>query len=233
MLLDCYRNVQLSFGQIHARHFAGRARPTVANRIGTLRRRGLLVVHRLGAVIYQGGRVAVGAVYHVTKRGMQLLQALYPQVTFRERPALVNNASLIHDLILTEVLTALASRSPSNRITHGRLLDVPEGQRRRMPDAVMEAPDGGGQIAIELELTAKSERRYRSIVFQYRTDPKYQTVLYVVAGRAIEAKVRRIIAGRRMIPGLPVPDAGKFEFLTLGSLLDRASVASIAHQTLT
>ena len=158
-------------------------------------------------VLYQGGRIPVGAVYQVTRRALPILQTAFPDETFQDHPARLSPFNLIHDLTLTDMMTELAKRNPRCRFVHGRLLNNAGHDRRRSPDAVMELPGDGCRIAVELELTAKSERRYRSIVFQYRSDPGYQKVLYVVAGKAIEAKIRRVIAGRRPVPLTLVGDA--------------------------
>jgi hypothetical protein len=160
-----------------------------------------------------------------------MLQSLFPEDIFRDEPVPLNQASLAHDLVLTDVMTALVARHPDCRITHGKLLPGGAGERRLVPDAVMDAPNGGGRVAIELELTPKSGKRYRAIVFQYRQDPRFQKVLYVVAGRSIEAKIRYHIAGRAMVPGLPMPATGKFEYMRLGELLQGTSTSGFFRHT--
>lgn len=149
-----------------------------------------------------------------------MLQARYPEETFRDRPVPLNLGSLVHDLILTGAMTALTERHPSGKIVHGKLLESEHPGRRRCPDAVLDFPEEGGRVAVELELTAKSEKRYRAIIFHYRQDQRYHRVLYVVRGRSIEDKIRRVITGRRSVPGLPDPGMGKFEFVTLNDLLN-------------
>jgi hypothetical protein len=75
------------------------------------------------------------------------------------------------------------------------------------------------QIAVELELTSKSERRYRQIIFQYRRDRQWDQVIYVVGKESIGQKILAEIHGRRP-PSTEQPSAaGKFQIISLQTLL--------------
>ena len=50
-------------------------------------------------------------------------------------------------------------------------------------------------MALELELTAKSEMRYREIILSYRTSSEFDSVLYVVKELSIQKKIGGLITG--------------------------------------
>jgi hypothetical protein len=89
--------------------------------------------------------------------------------------------------------------------------------------------DHSEQPGEELELTAKSERRYREIILQYRLHPLFPKVLYIVSGAAIQEKIAYEITNQKRIPGLPVPSTGKFYFVTLSALLVDPMAAPISN----
>lgn len=233
LLHDLYSHTTLSFSQIHKRHFQNAAKQTVNNRITKLVKARLVRRCRVGIVIYQAHSQEIGSVFQITRNGIRFLKMRFAQEGFRDEPVRLNTLTLSHDLLLTESMDALRSRFPQARIVHGRLSQGMESDRTRLPDAVLELPDSGERVAVELELTAKSERRYLEIVNQYRLQNHYSKVLYVVSQSSIAEKLRYQITGMKMQPGLPERSTGRFYFVELNSLLATPTTATIRNGTST
>lgn len=219
LLGDLARFGVLSFTQIGTRHFPKASMPTVCNRLSQLVYAGFVHRFRIGREIYHGRPKLIGVVYRVTRAGLSVLQAYSPEGPVPARPMPLNPANLSHDLLLVDVVSVLERRFPGTRISPGHLLERRDIRSGRRPDAVIEFPDGGGRMAVELELTVKSARRYREIVTTYRLLPEYQEVLSVVSNRSIEAAIQSQILGYKPRPGLAVASTGKFRFVTLTTLL--------------
>ena len=97
----------------------------------------------------------------------------------------------------------------------------------RLPDALVLTPRGEIETAIELELTAKSDKRYREIILQYRLSTTYKSVLYVTATKSIADKIKVQIFGRP-VPGLSTPQStGKFSFVLLNEIRSAMTRPSI------
>lgn len=161
----------------------------------------------------------IGVVYQLTRKGHTFLKTSCPDNLIRDEPPQLNLPSLAHDLLLNDVLSALKKRFPEKRLVHGKLFPIPTGGGIRHPDAIIVGQAGEGNVAVELELTAKSESRYRTIVVQYLTTLSFKKVLYVVGGKTISDKIKFQITHQKSPPGLPEPSTGKFYFVTLSDLL--------------
>ncbi|MGZ6310407.1 MAG: replication-relaxation family protein [Bdellovibrionota bacterium] len=218
ILRGCYENGVLSFSQIRRRYFEGRANSTLCNRLSRLKGIGLLRSYRMGQVLYQGSPQAIGTVYEISKAGIRTLEQIDPKTNYREEPIPINHAALTHDLLLSDVSEAFKRRWSGAEITNGKLLKSSGLIGARLPDAVLEVPDAPGKIAVELELTAKSERRYREIILGYRLSQDYPLVLYVTGKDPIREKIEATLDQKR-IPGLPKGSTGKFYFADLNSLI--------------
>lgn len=228
LVRDCYRYTLLSFEQLARRHFPGRSVSTISNRLGQLCRAGLLDKTRVNLSLFSG-RKEVGVIYQVTRAALRILPLRYPEEPFRDCPVTFNPTTLVHDLTLNDVMAALETRYPTGRWVHGRLFDGAIRKGGRVPDAVFLSPRGSPEIAVELELTAKSERRYREIVLQYQLSPDVSKVLYVVGSRSIADKIKYQITHRKEIPGLPAPATGKFHFAVLGELVGQPVTALMTN----
>jgi hypothetical protein len=218
LLSDCYHQVMLSISQIHLRHFPGLSLTTTKNRIGRLKAAGYLAVFPVAHVDEGRGCQRIGVVYQITTKAIRLLRINAPLENFRDEPVRLSPFILSHDLLLTDVMTVLKMRLPGYKIVHGKLVQGEEATRKRQPDAVLYSPDGRENIAIELELTSKSLRRYRDIILEYRLQSQYPKVLYITATRPIAEKIQTLIA-HKPVPGLPAPSTGKFYFTLLQNLL--------------
>ena len=72
-------------------------------------------------------------------------------------------------------------------------------------------------MALEIELTAKSEMRYREIILSYRTSAEFDSVLYVVKDISIQKKIGGLIIGFNGRYELS-DDTDKFKFMTLNQI---------------
>ena len=86
--------------------------------------------------------------------------------------------------------------------------DIKE-QQQNLADAIVwiKSLKNNEKIALELELTAKSEKRYRELILKYRLSKDFNKVLYVTNQRQIETKIKSLL-GTGLVNE-------KFKFLTL------------------
>lgn len=229
LLHDCYSHAVLSIAQITDRHFPNRAKPTVLNRLTKLRKGGLLARSQVGIVLHYGKSKDIGTVYQITRKGLKLLKASYPNELFREDPVRLNSHSLAHDLLLTDTWASLKKRFPELKSVHGRVLPAARNPNEKIPDAVIFDDTDRPFIAVELELSAKSTARYREIVLQYQVHSHFQAVLYVVGDASIQEKIQFQITQQKPPRGLKKPSTGKFFFCTLKQLQNDPLNASISN----
>jgi hypothetical protein len=104
-----------------------------------------------------------------------------------QNPVTLNLSCLYHDLLLTDVLRVFKSSWIATK-------PVKENTNR-IPDAVLVDPRTNKKMALELELTSKSEMRYREIILSYRSSSEFESVLYVVKDEAIQKKIGGLITG--------------------------------------
>ncbi|HXH76683.1 MAG TPA: hypothetical protein VNJ08_17060 [Bacteriovoracaceae bacterium] len=91
--------------------------------------------------------------------------------------------------------------------------------KNRIPDAVIIDPRANKKMALELELTGKSEMRYRDIILSYRTSSDFEKVLYVVKDKSIQRKLGGLITGFNSRYEIG-DDTDKFQLMTVGELLN-------------
>lgn len=217
MLKDLSLLGAMSFSQISSRHFENADASTVCNRLTKLVNAGLVTRFRVGSQQYQGKAKTIGVIYQITRRGLSKIRNFFPEVPFRDEPVPLNTASLAHDLLLTDVMRELERRFEGAKVIHGNQLKRQSLDGVRAPDAIIEYLSGK-KIAVELELTVKSKRRYRHIVTNYRLLPEYEQVLYIVANQAIQTTIEGEILGYKPRKGEQKPSTGKFKFLKLQTL---------------
>ncbi len=211
VLEDIYDNQFLSFYQIHEKHFSENKRPTVYNRLSKLIRANILEAINVNLFAHHRKSELVGVIYKLTKDGLKMLQEYKTTVNLNPAPMPLNLSCLYHDFLLTDVLRVL--KMPYRRSTR-----VKEVGNERIPDAVLFDHEKKINVALELELTAKSEMRYRDIVLSYRTSHEFDRVLYVVRDESIQRKIGGVITGHRNSYELG-DDTDKFSFVTQGELL--------------
>jgi hypothetical protein len=96
-------------------------------------------------------------------------------------------------VLLVDVVDALREKFPGAILTNGRLLGDQASAQSVNPDAVLEFPECKERWAVELELNAKSEKRYREIVLRYRLQSAFARVLYVTGSREVVQKLARVL----------------------------------------
>ncbi|MFY7994151.1 MAG: hypothetical protein ACOVP4_12715 [Bacteriovoracaceae bacterium] len=206
LLKDINDSQFLSFYQVHEKHFPENKRPTVYNRLSKLMAAEIIKAVSINLIAYHRRGEILGVVYVLTKEGLRRLQDYKMTEDINQNPASLNLSCLYHDLLLTDVLRIFKAS--------WKILKPTKIDQKRIPDAILIDPRTNKKMALELELTAKSERRYREIILDYRTSSEYDSVLYVVKDESIQKKVGGLITrfnGRYEIGD----DTDKFKFMTL------------------
>lgn len=208
----------LSFQQIQSSFFSGRTKATTHNRLTLLERKGYLKRVRIGRVFHHLENRDIGVVFQATRSALKCLHLVRPQLLYKTDPIAINTHELLHDLILTDVLKALKIRFCDENFLGAKTLETTFLPKGRVPDAVILNGDRKVKLAIELEITAKSEKRYRQILTSYRVHPCIEKVLYITGAKAIDEKIQGIL-DHKPSPGLAKPMTGKFYFLDFKELL--------------
>lgn len=211
LLKDIYENSFLSFYQIHEVHFKNCARPTVYNRLSKLIKGSLLKAIRVNMQAFHRKGEGIGVIYTLTKEGLKLVRAFNEDV-LRELPVPINLAQLEHDLILADTIRVLLEQNSDLKIINSKLL---HGQfKDQVPDAVIFDEQRNCKLALEVELNAKSNFRYREIISNYSLSGEFEKVLYLIKDRAIQKKIGGITTGHEG-SYLFGDDTGKFLFCGL------------------
>lgn len=195
----------MAFYQIKDTHFRDCANSTIYNRLSKLIRSGIIDSVRVNLIAIHKGNMDIGVVYSLTKEGLTLLKTYSHFEIKRAVPIPINFNQLTHDLILIDVLKKMDG-------VNSKLVSFSNSYGDQVPDGIVTR--NNKKVAIEVELTAKSNLRYREIVSNYRTSSKYDEVLYIVKDKAIQKKISDIITenlGNYFNEG----DTDKFGFITL------------------
>lgn len=211
LMNDLYDSNFLSFYQIHEKHFPENKKPTVYNRLSKLVSANLITSVNINLIAYHRRGEFLGVIYQLTKEGLKRLQDFNMRGVIELNPVPLNLNCLYHDLLLTDVLRLLKRTL--------KLTTMITGNQTRIPDAVLFDPMTNKNIALELELTAKSESRYRDIVLSYRTSNEFDSVLYIVKDESIQRKIGGVITGFNSRYELN-DDTDKFKFMTLAEILN-------------
>ncbi len=217
-LSELYENVVLSFPQVCRKVFQGKAKSTVLNRLGKLEGMGFIERWRVPVLDSKSPGPGVFVVFSITRKGIGALQARHPGKRFRQKPIRIHGYAIHHDVLLVDVMDALREKFPGAFVENGRLLPDQAAASAVYPDAVLDLPGRKESWAVELELTAKSEKRYREIVLRYRLQSVFDRVLYVTDREEVVQKLARALD--RMPEQLGSnPPAEKFLLLSLKELL--------------
>src|SRR3989344_927329 len=179
LLHELYGNVMLSFPQVMRKVFVGRAKSTVLNRLGRLEGLGVIERWKIPLLDSRAPGPGIFVVFQITKYGIRALKEKIRDRIFREKPVRLHGYSIHHDVLLVDVLDALREKFPGAAITNGKLLENVAEEKVVQPDALFLLPGGQERWAVELELSAKSEKRYREIVLRYRLSRAFDRVLYI------------------------------------------------------
>lgn len=217
VLKSLYDNVVMSFPQIARMHFQNRSKPTVINRLTKLEMAGLITRLKVPRLQVTGATNVISVVYQISRNGIRALQKRLPGIELRPEPVRLRPYSVDHDLLLVDVLAALKIQRPALEFLNGELWLADGRHNGLRPDAILVNPNGLGKSAMELELTAKSEKRYRELILKYRLSNDFAKVIYVTSHRQIETKIKAILG--------PGGSDERFEFLKLEDVLGVNSVS--------
>ncbi len=218
VMKDIYDSQFLSFYQIHEKHFPANKRPTVYNRLSKLVKAEVIKAINVNLIAYHRNGDLLGVVYVLTKDGLNRLQDFKMTEDINPNPVTLNLSCLYHDLLLTDVLRILKG---SWKVTKPS-----KENQNRIPDAVLFDQRTNKKMALELELTAKSEMRYRDIILSYRTSSEFDCVLYVVKDISIQKKIGGLITGfngRYEISD----DTDKFKLMTLNEIFNSTKEGNV------
>ncbi len=220
LLMELYRNVVLSFPQVCRKVFLGKAKSTVLNRLGKLEGMGFLERWRVPVLDSKQPGPGIFVVFSITRKGIAALSARHLGQSFRQKPIRVHGYGIYHDVLLVDVMDALRVKFPGAAVTNGRLWGQNVAVASVNPDAVLELPGGKERWAVELECTAKSEKRYREIVLRYRLQSVFDRVLYVTDRDEVVQKLARILERKPSALGADAPTE-KFLLLPRSDLVSK------------
>jgi hypothetical protein len=221
ILARVYEHAVASFEQIKVGFFPAVNIQTASNRMNRLCEGGYLRKYRAGLVIYQGVQRQIQIVYTIAGPGIQVLKSMRPGVVLRDEPVPLNPQTLIHDLTLGDVVNILRSENPGTRIVNTKLLALEAMRGVQVPDAILIPAEGTSETAIELELTVKSERRYREIVTNYRLQSRFGKVLFIYSDAGVVNKMARAAGVEPQSEGNGLIRFSKFEFRKWDGLLQK------------
>ncbi|MCO5143653.1 MAG: hypothetical protein M9962_11235 [Oligoflexia bacterium] len=190
---ELYQNVVLSFPQVWRKVFKNRAKATVMNRLARLESSGLITRWKVPRLRAGFAKNEILVVFQITTRGIRGLEKAFPKKDFRKHPVKISGYSLLHDVLLVDVVDVLKEKFMGAKIQNGKLLEQREKGKIVLPDAVIEMANGGERWAIELELTAKTEKRYREIILRYRLERNISRVLYIIEAPRVYHKLAKVL----------------------------------------
>lgn len=211
VLKGLYDFVVMSFPQISRMYFSGNAKPTVVNRLSKLESSGLIARFRVPRLLTSGSENVISVVYQITRVGVRALMKWQKDVEFWPEPVKLQPYSIDHDLLLVDVMEALKIQKPNLRIVHGEYFSKRPGTTSLKPDAILIFPEVPKPVALELELTVKSEKRYRELILRYRLSKDFDQVMYVTGHGQIESKIRSILGSSDV--------SGRFKFCQVSDIL--------------
>lgn len=230
LLHELYQNVVLSFPQVWRKAFKNVAKSTALNRLSHLEAAGL--VRRWRVAKFPAGREEseILVVYQVTRLGVRELGRRLGEVFEREEPPRLHGYTLHHDVLLVDVIEALREKLPGAELTHGRLVPAERAAGFGVePDALLLPGAAEAPWAVELELTAKSEKRYREIVLRYQLTRAFAKVLYVLREERVRRKLERVL-GHALIPLGAESTEDRFLFISLKELFESKQMHQLVQQ---
>ncbi len=225
-----YANTMMSFKQIAQFYFDERAKSTIHNRLTQLEQGGIIRRFKMGRILHHLNETEIGVVFSLTQLGLSLLQGKTPERTLRIEPVPVNTSTLYHDLLLVDVTKKLESIFPEINFVSGKLMGLPSQKMKRIPDISGHWQGTKKIMAIELELTNKSEKRYRQILTEYRIDQNFERILYITSHVSIEEKIKTLLTHKK-VDNFMRPSTGKFYFATLTDLLKNTPNLNLSNGT--
>ena len=228
VLRSLFENCVMSFEQIHKSCFTGLAAVTAYNRIKELTDAGFVESFKVGSVVYQNTPRLIGNIYRVSRRGIfELKKCFGIEAIGRDDPFQWNTSQLWHDLSLNDLGTVLSKYATDFEFVNGKHLVESQHIKQRIPDAILKFPKQKEHLAIELELTMKSEKRYREILLSYRFSHATVRILYVSIDKGILQKIQSILTNQRINKDKLNRTIGKFHFATMQELHSENALAIV------
>lgn len=228
ILSNLYHYTVMSFAQIKKRSFKNVQKATALNRLTKLERKGYIQRRRVPRFICSADDLQVSVIYQITKNGIRELQKHKPDKVLKADPVQLSAFSLDHDLLLNDVMDKFSSLWPNSHLVNAKLLDTKSLPNGLNPDALLVNPTSNISWAIELELSLKSEHRYRNLVLKYRTQNDIHRIIYVTQNKNIESKLIEVMAHKPK-DGMPAPVTDRFYFTSLEQLLKPHSYPKISN----
>ena len=207
ILKGLYDFTLMSFPQLARVFFEGKARPTIINRLSKLEQCGFITKTKLPRFITGKDKNMISVVYQISRLGIRELQKRFSNASFHPEPVRLQPFSVEHDLLLVDVLLSLKAQKPDLNFTLGEHFCRHKNHLSVKPDAILTDANGKLTVALELELTSKSERRYRDLILKYRLAKDFESVVYITESCAIQNKIQSLLSGFGM--------TSKFKFMSL------------------
>lgn len=233
ILRSVYESTVISFEQLRVRHFTATNIQTASNRLCRLVKGGFIKGYRVGLVIYQGRERQINRVYSILPLGIQILSIREPKVVLRTEVVQPQFYSLVHDLLLNDVQEAMKKEHPNKIIVNSKLLKMLPSRTEQIPDLVMSGENREFNQAVELELTCKSEKRYREMITNYRLSSRWKNVFFICQDDPIQSKLRHVIGGDVEKVGASKFHVGKFHFQNLDDVLTNEARKNVSETNLT
>lgn len=210
ILKGLYDFTLMSFPQLAKVFFAVNAKPTIINRLSKLEQCGFITKTKLPRLITGMDKKVISVVYQISRLGIRELQKRFSNIEFHPEPVRLQPFSIEHDLLLVDVLLSLKDQKPEMSFVLGEHFCRFKSHLSVKPDAILTDANGKLNVALELELTAKSERRYRELILKYRLAKDFESVVYITSSDAIKNKIQSLLGGLGM--------TSKFKFMSLGEI---------------
>jgi hypothetical protein len=224
ILKGLYDFTLMSFPQLAKVFFVGNAKPTIINRLSKLEQCGFITKTKLPRFITGMDKKVISVVYQISRLGIRELQKRFSNVEFHPEPVRLQPFSIEHDLLLVDVLLSLKTQKPDMGFVLGEHFCRFKSHLSVKPDAILIDMSGKLVVALELELTAKSEKRYRELILKYRLAKDFESVVYITSSDAIRNKIQSLLGGFGM--------TSKFKFMSLGEVLLGNGLQIINQSTL-
>lgn len=194
LMVELHEHVVLSFSQIHERFFTQRTFATAMNRLKRLEGKGWIERTKVPRMHLEGRKNATGVVFQLSNLGRGMLTKYRPDVDVFEKCPVLNIYQLDHDLLIGDIVDYFKKQFPDYKWLNGRYLKEAKGFGK-IPDAILKMPNSDKMIAIELELTGKSSRRYKEIVASLKASRNFEKVIFVTSSTTIGRKIMTEIEG--------------------------------------
>lgn len=222
LLKDLYDYSFMSFYQIKEDHFDGLAASTIYNRLSKLVKADLVGVIRVKLNETPEIKNEVGAIYKITKTGLKVIKKHLLSNFFRCEPVSIQFNQIEHDLLLTDVMRKIKKSHSNQRVINSKHLGNHLKDYSQIPDAVVFEQNNDQKTSIEVELTMKSEARYRDIILNYELDSNFSKVRYFVRSKQVMDKIKSIACSNR--------NQSKFSFVILKDYLKENQVSAQTNQ---